>query len=144
MTTRTTRTVGFVPGVWDMLHIGHLNILTRARSQCDFLIAGVVIDELVLAAKGTLPVVPFPERRQIVENLRIVDAAVRDESLDKLAMWDELRFNIVFKGDDWSGTPKGNRLERDAAALGVRVVYFPYTPDVSSTYRRRLLAQRAD
>lgn len=133
--------VGFVPGVWDMFHVGHLNILQRARPQCDQLIAGVLIDELVLEGKGTLPVIPLDERLEIIRNLRFVDAAVVDGSLDKLALWDLLRFDVVFKGDDWRGKPKGDRLERDAAALGVRVVYFPYTAHVSSTHLREVVAQ---
>ena len=130
------RVIGFVPGVWDMFHVGHLNVLKRARQQCDFLIAGVLIDDLVYKGKGRQPVVPFEERRQILTGLRMVDRTERDESLNKLAMWHRLRFNIVFKGDDWRGEPKGDQLESDAERLGVQVVYFPYTAHVSSTRRR--------
>ncbi len=134
--------VGFVPGVWDMFHIGHLNLLQRARLHCDHLIAGVLIDELVVEGKGRPPVMPWAERVEILASLRLVDTAVRDDSLDKLALWDRLRFDVLFKGDDWQGTPKGDRMGRDAARLGVRVQYFPYTPHTSSTHLRQVLNER--
>lgn len=136
--------IGFVPGVWDMFHIGHLNLLKRARLECDRLIAGVLIDELVLEGKQRPPVVPFAERFEIVSSLRVVDFAVRDDSLDKLALWDELRFDVVFKGDDWLGRPKRERLERGAQALGVRVRFFPYTGHISSTRLRETLLRRQE
>ncbi len=106
--------VGYVPGVWDMFHVGHLNILTRARPHCDRLVVGAVTDEVVV-----------------------------DVSSDKTVMWDRLGFDVIFKGDDWRGTPKGDRLERDMAARGVRVVYFPYTPHTSSSMLRALIATRS-
>ncbi len=136
--------IGYVPGVWDMFHVGHLNLLQRARSECDRLIAGVLIDELVVEGKGRHPVVPFDERLEIVASLRVVDFAVRDESLNKLALWSQLHFDVVFKGDDWRGRPKGDRLERDAKALGVSVRFFPYTSHVSSTRLRETLLIRQD
>ncbi len=131
--------VGYVPGAWDMFHIGHLNILRRAREHCDFLIAGVVLDDVLEQAKGRLPVVPHAERMEIVGAMECVDEVVPDVSSDKVVMWERLHFDVLFKGDDWKGTPKGDRLEAGLGARGVRVVYFPYTVHTSSTLLRQLI-----
>lgn len=131
--------VGYAPGVYDLFHIGHLNILQHARSRCDVLVAGVVSDEMTLLAKGRPPVVPLAERLEIVRSIRCVDRAVAEVVPEKLDTWAELRFDIIFKGDDWRGTPKGEKLERDFAAVGVEVMYFPYTEQTSSTKLRAVL-----
>jgi glycerol-3-phosphate cytidylyltransferase len=131
--------IGYVPGAFDLFHIGHLNILRRAREHCDFLIAGVVADDVLIRHKGVTPVVPLAERIEIVRNVRYVDMAHAAMTNDKVAIWKELRFNILFKGDDWRGTEKGNKLERDFAAIGVEVAYFPYTQATSSSALRRTL-----
>ena len=131
--------IGYVPGASDLFHIGHLNILRRAREHCDFLIAGVVADDVLIRHKGVTPVVPLAERIEIVRNVRYVDMAHAAMTNDKVAIWKELRFNILFKGDDWRGTEKGNKLERDFAAIGVEVAYFPYTQATSSSAVRRTL-----
>jgi len=135
-------TLGYVPGAWDMFHVGHLNMLKRARERCDRLVVGVVTDDALQEAKGKLPVVPFEERLEVVRSLTLVDEVVRDFSSDKLEVWGRVGFDVVFKGDDWRGTPKGDRLERDMSAVGVRVSYFPYTAHTSSTLLRALLAER--
>ncbi len=134
--------VGYVPGVFDMFHIGHLNILRNARFACDYLIAGVVTDERAQCAKGQLPIVPLAERLEIVRSIRYVDQAVAEETAGKLDMWRRLRFDVIIKGDDWRGTGKGRRLEQDFASVGVDVVYLPYTMHTSSTMLRRALQQR--
>lgn len=131
--------VGYVPGAWDLFHIGHLNILRRAREQCDYLIAGVVTDDALRAAKGKSPIVPQVERLEIVRNIVLVDQAVSDIGTDKRVAWAQLHFDILFKGDDWKGTPKGDRLEADMQSVGALVVYFPYTRHTSSTHLRQLL-----
>ncbi|MDX3762783.1 adenylyltransferase/cytidyltransferase family protein [Streptomyces sp. AK02-04a] len=131
--------VGYAPGVFDLFHVGHLNILRHARSQCDYLVAGVVSDEMTELAKGRAPMVPLTERLEIVRSLRFVDAAFVETVPDKLETWKQVRFNVIFKGDDWRDTPKGDRLERDFATVGVEVVYFPYTVHTSSTQLRRAL-----
>lgn len=133
------RTVGYAPGVYDLFHIGHLNILKHARSQCDRLVAGVVSDEMALLAKGRTPVVPLAERLEIVGSISHVDEAVLEDVPDKMDMWTRVRFDVIFKGDDWKGTPKGDRLEKMFAPVGVRVVYFPYTVHTSSTTLRKVL-----
>lgn len=131
--------VGYAPGIYDLFHVGHLRILKHAKSQCDFLIAGVLSDEMCEAAKGLRPVVPAIERIEIVRSIAFVDAVHEEVVPDKLETWRELGFHRIFKGDDWRGTPKGDRLESSFAAVGVEVVYFPYTVHTSSTVLRRAL-----
>jgi glycerol-3-phosphate cytidylyltransferase len=143
MNERGQRIVGYVPGAWDMFHIGHLNILKRAREQCDYLIAGVVTDDVLYEAKGKHPIVPLDERMDIVQSLDLVDEVVIDWSSDKMEAWRQLHFNLIFKGDDWKDTPKGQRLERDLGAVGVRVCYFPYTVHTSSSLLRTLITDHA-
>lgn len=132
--------IGYAPGAYDLFHIGHLNILRNARSQCDYLIAGVVSDEMLELAKGKRAVVPLAERLEIVRHISFVDKAVAEVVPDKIDTWRELGFNLIFKGDDWRGTAKGAKLESDFAAVGVEVVYFPYTAHTSSTLLRTALA----
>lgn len=131
--------VGYASGVWDMFHIGHLNILQRASEHCDHLVAGVVTDEEALRTKGRLPVVPEHERMAIVSALRCVDEVILDPSLDKRVVWGMRNFDVMFKGDDWRGTEAGTRLEAQLLEVGVRVEYFPYTVHTSSTALRRYL-----
>lgn len=134
--------VGYAPGVYDMFHVGHLNILRRARLGCDYLIAGVVTDEVVEQIKGQRPVVPLFERMEIVQSIRFVDEAVADGCIDKYDMWERIKFDVIFKGDDWRGTPKGDRMEAAFAEVGVTVSYFPYTTTTSSTLLRGLVTDR--
>ncbi|WP_228978785.1 adenylyltransferase/cytidyltransferase family protein [Streptomyces sp. DH12] len=139
MSERRPYRVGYAPGAYDLFHIGHLNILRHARQHCDYLVAGVVSDEMAERAKGHRPVIPLIERLEIVRNIKYVDAAFVETVPDKLETWKQVRFDVLFKGDDWRGTPRGERLERDFATVGVDVVYFPYTVHTSSTQLRRAL-----
>jgi glycerol-3-phosphate cytidylyltransferase len=132
--------IGYAPGAYDLFHIGHLNLLRHAAEHCDHLIAGVVSDEMLLLTKGRAPVVPLAERMEIVRGLRVVDDVHAEVVPDKIDTWRDVRFDVIFKGDDWRGTPKGDKLERDFAAVGVEVRYFPYTMHTSSTVLRRALA----
>ena len=132
--------IGYAPGAYDLFHVGHLNILRHAKAHCDVLIAGVVSDEMCELAKGRPPVIPLAERLEIVSHISFVDRAVAEVVPDKLKTWQSLQFNVLFKGDDWRGTAKGDKLERDFAAVGVAVVYFPYTMHTSSTLLSRVLA----
>jgi glycerol-3-phosphate cytidylyltransferase len=125
--------IGYAPGAYDLFHIGHLNLLRRAKERCDFLIAGVAADQVLIEHKKVTPIIPLPERLEIVRNIGFVDMAHAAMTNDKTEIWKELRFNVLFKGDDWRGTEKGQALERDFAALGVEVVYFPYTEATSSS-----------
>jgi glycerol-3-phosphate cytidylyltransferase len=131
--------IGYAAGAFDLFHVGHLNILKHAKSQCDYLIAGVVSDEMLRLTKGITPVVPLAERLEIVSHISYVDEAVAEVVPDKLETWKALQFDVFFKGDDWKGTEKGTRLEREFAKVGVDVVYFPYTVSTSSTALRRAL-----
>jgi glycerol-3-phosphate cytidylyltransferase len=131
--------IGYAPGVYDLFHVGHLNILRQAKSACDYLIAGVVTDEMAALAKECRPVVPLAERLEIVSHISYVDEAVAEAVPSKLQMWESIKFDVIFKGDDWRGTEKGRRLERDMGTVGVQVVYFPYTVGTSSTVLRRAL-----
>jgi glycerol-3-phosphate cytidylyltransferase len=136
----TMTVIGYAPGAYDLFHVGHLNVLRHAAEHCDVLIAGVVSDEMLLLTKGRLPVVPLAERMEIVRNLRFVDRVHAEVVPDKIDTWRELGFDVIFKGDDWRGTAKGDKLERDFGAVGVQVHYFPYTMHTSSTLLRKALA----
>ena len=134
-----TRKIGYAAGAFDLFHVGHLNILKHAKSQCDFLIAGVVSDEMILETKGFRPFIPLAERLEIVSHVSFVDEARAEVKIDKLDTWRDVGFDVFFKGDDWRGTERGLRLEREFAEVGVEVVYFPYTVHTSSTQLRRAL-----
>jgi glycerol-3-phosphate cytidylyltransferase len=131
--------IGFAPGVYDLFHIGHLNILREARRHCDRLVAGVTTDALATRLKGKVPVVPLAERLDIVRSVRYVDDAIVEAEVDKLKTWKRVGFHVIFKGDDWRGTPKWEEFERRFARVGVEVVYFPYTMHTSSTLLRGAL-----
>ena len=132
---------GYVPGGFDMLHVGHLNILTEAAKRCDRLIAGVTTDESLERMKGRGPIVPLAERMAMVAALRMVDSVVPDYDQDKRLAWKRSPFDVLFKGTDWEGTDKGRRLEAEMAEVGASVIYLPYTPTTSSTMLRRTLVQ---
>ncbi|WP_205471514.1 adenylyltransferase/cytidyltransferase family protein [Nocardioides sp. SYSU D00038] len=136
-------TIGYVPGVFDLFHVGHLNALRQARAHCDVLVAGIVSDEVCEEFKGLRPFVPLAERLEIVDALGLVDATYAELTTDKLDAWREVGFHRLFKGDDWRGTPKGEALVDRLAPVGVEVVWFPYTVHTSSTALRRLISDRA-
>lgn len=131
--------VGYTTGVFDLFHIGHLNILKKAKADCDYLIVGVTTDEEVERVKNKRPIIPFDERVQIVEAIKYVDQVVPEDNTDKLAAWDSLKFDRIFKGDDWKGTPKWNRYEEEFSKNNVEVIYFSYTKGTSSTEIRQVL-----
>ena len=124
--------IGYTAGVFDLFHIGHLNLLRNAKGMCDRLIVGVSTDELV-KYKGKTPVIPFCDRIEIIRNLRCVDAVVAQEDMDKLQMCKKLKANVMFVGDDWYKSEKWQEYEKEFANEGIRIVYFPYTKNVSST-----------
>ncbi|RGN32738.1 adenylyltransferase/cytidyltransferase family protein [Bacteroides oleiciplenus] len=124
--------IGYTTGVFDLFHIGHLNMLKNASALCDKLIVGVTTDELV-SYKNKRSVIPFEERLEIVRNIKYVDAAIPQTDMDKFAMWNRLKFDIMFVGDDWYGTPKWKDIEKQFNEVGVKIVYFPYTKGTSST-----------
>lgn len=130
--------IGYTTGVFDLFHVGHLNILKRAKEQCDYLVVGVTVDELV-AYKGKKAFIPFEERRAIVEAIKYVDKVVPQTSMDKMEAWNNLHFHKMFVGDDWKGTDTWNHWEEEFAKVGVEIVYFPYTEQTSSSELREAL-----
>lgn len=138
-TNGTGPVIGYTTGVYDLFHVGHLNLLRRARAACDHLIVGVTSDALAARRKGRLPFVPLDERREIVGALRCVDSVVVQDHMDKYAAWEQHRFHRMFVGDDWKGHPDWVALETCFARVGVEIVYFTYTAHVSSTRLRAIL-----
>ncbi len=124
--------IGYTSGVYDLFHIGHLNLLKNAKGLCDKLVVGVSVDELV-AYKHKRAVIPFAERLEIVRSIKYVDAAIPQDDLDKFKMWEKLHFDVLFVGDDWFKSERWQEMEKKFDAVGVRVVYFPYTKGTSST-----------
>ena len=124
--------IGYTTGVFDLFHIGHLNLLKRAKENCNFLIVGVTTDELV-SYKHKKAVIPFNERIEIIDALKYVDKVVPQDSMDKLEVWKKLKFDVMFVGDDWKSTDKWNLYEEQFNEVGVKIIYFPYTKTTSST-----------
>lgn len=136
--------IGYTAGVFDLFHIGHLNLLKNAKGMCDKLIVGVTTDELV-QYKGKKPVIPFVDRIEIVRNIKFVDGVVAQEDMDKLTMCQKLKADLLFVGDDWYKTEKWENYEREFNEAGVKIVYFPYTKGISSTQiTKALKAIRAE
>ena len=131
--------VGYTTGVFDMFHIGHLNIIQRAKDQCDYLIVGVTTDELCVKRKKKLPVICEADRMAIVSALRYVDEVVPQEDMDKLAAVKKYNVDAVFVGSDWKGTPSWERYEKEFATVGCKVVYLDHTEGISSTILRERL-----
>ncbi len=136
--------IGYTTGVFDMFHKGHLNIIARAKQQCDYLIVGVSTDELVLQEKGHLPIVPYADRCDIVRAIRYVDEVVSQENKDKFAAWQKYRFHKMFVGSDWKGTEAWNRYEGQFRPVGVEIIYFDYTEGICSTLLRQRLQNRVE
>ena len=124
--------IGYTTGVYDLFHVGHLNLLRNAKGICDKLIVGVTTDDLV-GYKGKKSVIPFSERMEIVRSCVYVDAVVPQYDMDKVAQMKKLKANVLFVGDDWYETPKWQQFEAALQECGARVVYFPYTRGTSST-----------
>ena len=124
--------IGYTAGVFDLFHIGHLNLLKNAKGMCDRLIVGVTVDELVIY-KGKHALIPYEDRIEIVRSIRYVDAVVPQEDMDKVGMCKKVGATVLFVGDDWYGTDKWKRYEDECNQAGIKVVYFPYTQGVSSS-----------
>ncbi len=124
--------IGYTTGVYDLFHVGHLNLLKNAKGMCDKLIVGVTVDELV-SYKGKSAMIPFEDRIEIVRSIKYVDAVVPQYDMDKLTACKKLNASVLFVGDDWYGTEKWNEYEKSFNEAGIRIVYFPYTKGISST-----------
>jgi glycerol-3-phosphate cytidylyltransferase len=131
--------IGYTTGSFDLFHIGHLNILKKAKQFCDFLIVGVSTDELVSSYKNKKVFIPFEERIEIVNNIEGVDFVVAQENMRKMDAWNKHRFNVIFVGSDWKGTEKWNEYEKQFRKVGVEIIYFPYTSGTSSTKLREVI-----
>lgn len=132
--------IGYTAGVYDLFHIGHLNLLKNAKGMCDKLIVGVTTDNLV-TYKGKRAMIPFEDRLEIVRSIKYVDAVVPQDDMDKLTMCKKLGAKYLFVGDDWYGTEKWQKYEEEFTKAGVTIVYFPYTKGISSTKITEALRQ---
>lgn len=130
--------IGYTAGVYDMFHVGHLNLLKNAKGMCDYLVVGVTTDELV-SYKGKHAVIPYADRVQIVQAIKYVDAVVPQKDMDKLTMCKKLGASIMFVGDDWYNTEKWNNFEKEFQKEGIKIIYFPYTDGISSTSLSKVL-----
>ena len=135
--------IGYTTGVFDMFHIGHLNILQRAKEQCEYLIVGVSTDEVVQNYKHKTPIIPFAERCAIVSAIKYVDKVVPQVSMDKVEAYKELGFDALFHGSDWKGSDMYNKICEEFKAVGVDVVFLPHTDGVSSTQLAEILSEKA-
>jgi len=136
--------LGYTTGVFDLFHIGHLNLLRRAKEQCEYLIVGVSTDELVQEYKKKKPVIPYEERRQIVESLKYVDEVIPQVNRNKMDAYQKLNFDVMFVGDDWKGDPLFEAVEKELNLHGSTVIYLPYTKNTSSTLLTLALRQLAE
>jgi len=135
--------IGYTSGVYDLFHIGHLNLLKNAKGLCDKLIVGVTSDELV-SYKNKKAVIRHSERMEIVRNIKCVDSVVPQHDMDKFKMWERLKFDVMFVGDDWFKTPKWNDIEKKLKDVGVEIIYFPYTKEISSTFINSILLENRE
>lgn len=133
--------IGYTTGVYDMFHVGHLNILKRAKAQCDHLIVGVSTDELVQQEKNKTPIIPFADRCAIIEAIKYVDEVVPQPDKNKVGAWEKLGFHKMFVGSDWKGSPQWDRFEEQFAPLGVEIVYLDHTDGISSTILREKMLE---
>jgi glycerol-3-phosphate cytidylyltransferase len=131
--------IGYTTGVFDMFHIGHLNILKRAKEQCDYLIVGVSTDEVVEEYKKKTPIIKFEERIAIVEAIKYVDEVVPQTTMDKMEAWKQLKFDVMFHGSDWKGSDMYNHIIEKFNNVGVKVIFLPHTEGVSSTLLTEVL-----
>ncbi len=131
--------VGYTTGVFDLFHIGHLNIIRRAKEQCEYLIVGVSTDELVKEYKNKYPIIPFEERKEIIESLKYVDEVVPQTTMDKYAAWENLHYEALFHGDDWKNSDMYNKYLEEFEGTGVEFVFLPHTEGTSSTMLTEVL-----
>ena len=136
--------IGYTQGVFDMFHIGHLRLINHAKEQCEYLIVGVNSDKLVKQYKKKTPIINESDRSEIVRNLKAVDKSEIVDTLDKVEIYKQIKFDAIFIGDDWKGNERWAQTERALAAYNVPVVYLPHTPNVSSTILKPLSNQSID
>jgi glycerol-3-phosphate cytidylyltransferase len=130
--------LGYTTGVFDLFHVGHVNLLRNAKGMCDKLVVGVTTDELV-SYKNKKSVISFEERMEVVRSCRYVDAVIPQRDMDKFTQWQKVKFDVMFVGDDWFKSEKWEAIDKQFKEEGVRVVYFPYTKGTSSTLINNVL-----
>ena len=128
-------------GTFDLFHKGHYNIIKRAKALGDYLIVGVNADALVESYKHKKPIVPLEERAEIVRAIRYVDQVIVTDTLDKGKIWNKIRFDEIYIGDDWKGNERWEKTGKQMEELGARLIYLPYTKDTSSTMLREKLKE---
>lgn len=128
--------IGYTTGVFDMFHIGHLNILRRAKELCEYLIVGVTTDELCHARKNKYPIINQEDRKSIVKAIRYVDEVVDQVDMDKIKPVIDFHVDVVFVGSDWKGTEAWNFYEQQFAKVGCAVEYLSHTDGISSSILR--------
>lgn len=136
--------IGYTTGVFDMFHIGHLNILKRAKEQCEYLIVGVSTDELVESYKNKTPIIPFEERVEIIKAIKYVDQVVAQETMNKIEAWEKYHFEVVFHGDDWKGSKLYDEIEKRLKEVGCDTVYLKHTDGISSTMLGHIVTNLID
>ena len=124
--------IGYTTGTFDLFHVGHLNLLEKAKKHCEILIVGVSTDELVKQYKGEYPIIPFEDRIRIVKALRCVDKVIPQRTLNKVDVLSEVRYDVLFHGDDWKNTSTYNEIEKQLKERKIECVYFPYTKSIST------------
>lgn len=133
--------VGYIAGVFDLFHIGHLNLLKKAKGKCEYLIVGILVDDLVKYFKNALPYIPFEERREIVEAIKYVDkaVAVSAENIDKMKAWELYKFDCLFSGDDYVNNESWIVDKKRLNQVGSDIQFFPYTKSTSSTQIKKAM-----
>lgn len=135
--------IGYTTGVFDLFHIGHLNILKNAKSQCEYLIVGVSTDELVAKYKNKLPVIPYNQRAEIISSIKYVDMVVPQVSLDKMDAYNKFKFNVLFHGDDWKNSDLYEEIEKELKKHGVDIVFIPHTDGISTTIIKKMIVDKS-
>lgn len=131
--------IGYTAGVFDMFHVGHLNILKKAKENCDYLIVAVSPDELVESYKGKRPIIPFEDRVEIIKAIKYVDEVVTQLDRDKIKAYHKYKFDIMFVGDDWKGSDLFKEVEKELKKYNSKIHFFSYTKNVSSTKLRLII-----
>ena len=135
------KVIGYTQGTFDMFHIGHLNLIKNAKRHCDYLVVGVNSDDLVESYKNKRPIIPLDERVEIMRAIKYVDEVIVTNTLDKKAIWEKVRFNEIYIGDDWKGNERWEKTGKEMEQLGAKLVFLPYTKDTSSTMLREKLKE---
>lgn len=136
--------IGYATGVFDLFHVGHLNILKKAKENCDYLVVGVTTDEEAMRVKNKKPIIVYKERAAIIRGIKYVDKVVPEDDTNKIKAWQDIKFDRMFKGDDWKGTPKFKEYKKFFDENNVEIIFFKYTDGISSTELRKELNKQSN